>query len=371
MKTIKISLKSNNERGYAIEIRDGLLGKLPAFLAKMHKTQRLFVLTDSNVKKLYGRSLFQGLLSHSLDAWLIDIPAGEQSKNANLVDLLHTQLLENGVRRDSLVIALGGGVVGDIAGYVAATVLRGISFIQIPTTLLAQVDSSVGGKVGIDHPLGKNLIGAFHQPSAVYIDPTVLRLLPDREYRSGLAEVVKIAAALDASFFRFLERNASKINRKEIRVISEIIPRSIQLKAGVVMKDERESGLRKVLNLGHTIGHAVETASNYGLRHGEAVAIGMAAESKIARDIGLLNATDFDKLSRLMKALRLPTSFPRLVNRKRFFMSLGEDKKSVGGLARFVLLERIGCTAMGIDEPNPFIESVFASRPSRPKRLHS
>jgi 3-dehydroquinate synthase len=371
MKPIRLSLRSDIDRSYGIEIRRGFLDQLPELLSKKLKSRRLFVITDGTVRRLYGRNLFRSLLQHGVDAWLIDFPAGEKSKNADVVHSLHTQLLENGVRRNSVVLALGGGVVGDVAGYVAATVLRGISCIQVPTTLLAQVDSSVGGKVGIDHPFGKNLIGAFHQPAAVYIDPTVLNTLPDREYRGGLAEVVKIAAALDATFFRFLERNISRIIRKDIRVIAEIIHRSIELKATVVMKDERESGLRQVLNLGHTIGHAVEAASDYKLHHGEAVAIGMIAESRIARDMGLLKERDFNRLVRLMKALRLHVSFPRIRNKVGFFQSLMSDKKSVGESARFALLETIGCTAVGVDVPSPFIGAILISPRSKRKTSRS
>ena len=317
------------------------------------------MITDSNVRKIHGRRFLADLLSADVDAWLIDFPAGERSKNAGLVGSLHTQLLENGVRRDSMVIALGGGVVGDVAGYVAATVLRGIRYIQVPTTLLAQVDSSVGGKVGIDHPLGKNLIGAFHPPVAVYIDPLMLQTLPDREFRSGLAEVVKIAAALDASFFRFLERNTSKINRRDARTLTEMITRSVRLKAAVVEQDERESGLRKTLNLGHTIGHALETAQDYTLRHGEAVVIGLAAESRIARDMGLLSTKEFARLLHLLHKLDLRMSLPEIRSKEKFVTALSIDKKSGGLTPKFALLRRIGSTVIGVDVPSPFLAAIL------------
>jgi 3-dehydroquinate synthase len=256
-------------------------------------------------------------------------------------------------------VALGGGVVGDVAGYVASTVLRGIKYIQVPTTLLAQVDSSVGGKVGIDHPLGKNLVGAFHQPSAVYIDPLVLQTLPEREYRAGLAEVVKIAAALDVSFFRFLEKNAAQIRKRNARTLSRLIERSVRLKAAVVEKDEFETGLRKTLNLGHTIAHGLESARGYTLRHGEAVAIGLNAEAKIAVEMGVLSRHEQKRLLQLMKVLKLRTSFPRLRNKAKFFNALAVDKKGVGESARFVLLKRIGCCVIGVDVPTPFIGKVL------------
>ena len=346
-----------------VEIGPGCLARARSSLARTLKAARVFVITDSNVKKSHGRRFVADLLSAHVDAWLIDFPAGERSKNAGLIDSLHTQLLEHAVRRDSMIIALGGGVVGDVAGYVAATVLRGIRYIQVPTTLLAQVDSSVGGKVGIDHPLGKNLIGAFHPPLAVYIDPLVLQTLPDREFRSGLAEVVKIAAALDVSFFRFLERNTSKINRRETRTLTGMITRSIQLKASVVEQDERESGLRKTLNLGHTIGHALEAAKEYTLRHGEAVAMGLVAESRIARDMGLLSTKEFARLLHLMHKLDLKMSLPRVRSREKFVTALSIDKKSGGSTPKFALLRKMGSTVIGVEVPSPFLADVLKNIP--------
>jgi 3-dehydroquinate synthase len=359
---IRVRFKKTVSPTYDIRISPGLFGDLPPDIASIVGDARVFVITDANVKRLYGRQLMTGLLNAKVDAWLIDFPAGEASKNSGVVNSLHTQLLEHGVRRNSLILALGGGVVGDVAGYVAATILRGIKYIQVPTTLLAQVDSSVGGKVGIDHPLGKNLIGAFHQPEAVYIDPLVLRTLPEREFRSGLAEIVKIATALDESFFNYLEKNAGKIKQRSLRVLTELITRSVQLKAAVVGRDELETGLRKVLNLGHTIGHAVEAASNYTLRHGEAVAIGLAAESGIARDMGLLSALDYERLLRLMRALRLRTSFPGIRSKEKLRRALSTDKKSIGASMKFVLLNGIGCTLVGVDVPSPFINALVKTR---------
>jgi len=344
-----------------IEIGPGcFLRDRMGFLARW-KGARVFVITDSNVRRLYGRRLHADLLLGGVDAWLIDFPAGERSKNADVVHSLHTQLLSNGVRRDSVIIALGGGVVGDVAGFVAATILRGIRYVQVPTSLLAQVDSSVGGKVGIDHPLGKNLIGAFHQPETVVIDPLLLETLPDREFTSGLAEVVKIAAALDASYFRFLERNAARIRSRNIRTLTGMIVRSVGLKASVVARDELESGLRKTLNLGHTIGHALEAASSFGMRHGEAVAMGLAAESRIARDMGLLTTADLARLLRLMERLGLRFSFPRLKEKQRFLSSLQSDKKSIDASPKFVLLKRMGCSVVGVDVPRPFVETILGA----------
>jgi 3-dehydroquinate synthase len=325
----------------------------------MQPTGKLFIITDTTVGRLYGRTLQREFAGGGNDVVLLDIPPGEGSKNHRSVHALHTQLLKGGVGRDSFVIALGGGVVGDVAGYVAATILRGIPFIQIPTTLLAQVDSSVGGKVGVDHPLGKNLIGAFHQPAAVYVDPDVLSTLPAAEYRNGLAEVVKIAAALDHRFFADIERNVRNIKSGNARTVIDLIHRAIALKAAVVMKDEKETGLRKVLNLGHTIGHAVETASGFRLRHGEAVSIGLSVEGRIACDMGLMAKKDYRRLVALLTAFRLPTRLPGTMNGKKFLAALAADKKNEKGGTRFVLLKRIGQPVVGVEVPDQFIRSFF------------
>jgi 3-dehydroquinate synthase len=356
---IKLSRRALLDKSHVVKIEPGSIAKLSAVIPQNSAISSVFIVTDSNVKKLYGRKMLRSLLERNIDAWLIDFPAGEGSKNSDVVNMLYSALFDHGVRRDSLIIALGGGVVGDVAGYVAATVLRGIKYIQVPTTLLAQVDSSVGGKVGIDHPLGKNLIGAFHQPSAVYIDPLVLQTLPEREYKAGLAEVVKIAAALDASFFRFLEKNAAQIRKRNTRTLLSLIERSVRLKTAVVVKDEFETGLRKTLNLGHTIGHAFEAASDYRLRHGEAVAIGLVAESRIARDMGLLSTREFARLLHLMHTLGLRMSLPPLKNKRGFLSALSLDKKSIGQSTKFVLLKRIGCTVVGVDVPTPFIDAIL------------
>ena len=357
---IEIPVRGVRRWSYTGHVEQGMFGKIPHLAAGLLGSASVFILTDSNVKRLYGRTLLRLFLEAGIDAWIIDFPAGERSKNADLCVMLHSQLLEHGVRRDSIVVALGGGVVGDVAGYVAATVLRGIQYVQVPTTLLAQVDSSIGGKVGIDHPLGKNLIGAFHQPSAVFVDPLVLNTLPDREFRSGLAEVVKIGAGLDLPFFKFLEKNAKRIIMREPKLLSEMIVRSVQLKAGIVERDERDTGVRTVLNLGHTIGHAVEGASGYRLRHGEAVAIGLAAESRISRDMGLLSTKHLARLLRLMDRLGLPLSLPRIKDRELFLNALGIDKKTSGTGMKFVLLKRIGSAVIGVDVPGPFINATLS-----------
>lgn len=354
MKTIQfiqVKLSGSRDRSYRIHIRPRLLAELPGILRKQFRDRSIFIITDSQVAGLYGGTLQQRFASLGLDVLMLDIPSGEQSKNFRVVHSLHTQLLEAGIRRDSVIVALGGGVAGDVAGYVAATVLRGVSYIQVPTTLLAQVDSSVGGKVGIDHPLGKNLVGAFHQPEAVYIDPEVLRTLPATEFRNGLAEVVKIAAALDKKLFTFIERNSRRILKHDMKVLTALITESVGLKASVVSKDERESGLRKVLNLGHTIGHAVEAGMKYEINHGEAVAIGLAIEARIAWGMGILPAPEYERLSALLTGLNLPTHLPGKLNKARFRRALALDKKSDAVGVKFVLLKAIGKSVVGVNVP--------------------
>jgi 3-dehydroquinate synthase len=257
---IKVRLADSADRSYSILIRQGLYKELPGLLEELVGKRRVFLISDTTVSRLYGDTLLRLIRRHRLDATLVSLPPGERSKNPENLLRLQSALLRGGVQRDSFVVAFGGGVIGDLAGFVAATVLRGIRFIQVPTTLLAQVDSSVGGKVGVDHPLGKNLLGAFHQPSAVYIDPALLQTLSDKEYRNGLAEVVKIAVALDRRFFEYLERNIEPINARDVHTLAFMIEKAVGLKAAVVEADEHETGLRKALNLGHTVGHALEAA---------------------------------------------------------------------------------------------------------------
>jgi 3-dehydroquinate synthase len=351
---IPLKLRRLPARSYRIIIQPGLLARLPAIVSV--GGGKLFVVTDSNVRRLYGRRFLAALLSRRIPAVLIDVPPGEESKNAGVAGSLHTALLEGGVKRDSLVVALGGGVVGDLAGYVAATILRGVRYVQVPTTLLAQVDSSVGGKVGIDHFLGKNLIGAFHQPIGVFIDPLVLRTLPAREFRNGLAEIVKIAAALDSRLFIAIERNARGISSRDPRIVSRIIARAVGLKGAVVSRDEHEKGLRKALNAGHTIGHALEVASGYRLRHGEAVSIGLAAESVFAREMGLLRPEDCARVIRLLRQLGLPVTIPRVWDRSAFASAIALDKK---GGSRFVLLNGIGRCVIDARVPPELVSAAF------------
>jgi 3-dehydroquinate synthase len=359
MPRIRVRLDAPRDRSYTVEIRPGILAEVHLLLSRTEGKRRMFVVTDSNVARLYGRALNSRLAAAGCDATLLDVPAGERSKSSATVNTLYARLFRGGITRDSLVIALGGGVIGDLAGYLAATALRGVRLVQIPTTLLAQVDSSVGGKVGIDHPAGKNLIGAFHQPSAVYIDPEVLATLPADEFRNGFAEVVKIAAALDAPFFAQIERNAPRIRNENTSLNAKIIETAVALKASVVEKDERETGLRRVLNLGHTIGHALESSGGFTLKHGQAVAIGMAVEARISLELGLLSLPECLRLTGLLEASGLPVNAPRSINERAFMSALALDKKSDVTGTRYVLLRRIGECALGVPVPTDLVRKTM------------
>lgn len=358
--TLNVSLPASPCRDYPIFVAPDLFVRLPEDLKRIAGGRKAFIITDSRVARLYGAGLQRSLTAAGQRTYLYHFPAGEKSKSASVVGSLHTALLSRHIRRDDLIVALGGGVTGDLAGYVAATILRGVRFVQVPTTLLAQVDSSVGGKVGIDHPLGKNLIGAFHQPTAVFMDPRLLRTLSLRQFRNGLAEAIKIAAALDVDFFRWLERNSTRITRRDPGVLASLVSRAAGLKAAVVERDEFDTGLRNILNLGHTIGHAIEAASGYKLLHGEAIAIGMVLESTVSRELGFLSDAALSRLRNLLERFLLPTKLPPSLDRRCFLRSLQLDKKNIGREVRYVLLTAIGESALGMQVPSALLGRVIA-----------
>ena len=357
--TLTVRLPEAPARSYPIIVRQGVLQDAPAHIARRAGGGAVFLVTDTTVGRLYGRRLQQACAATVERCELLDVPPGEQSKRLRPYDALAGALLALGVRRDSLIVALGGGVVGDLAGFVAATLLRGLPYLQLPTTLLAQIDSSVGGKVGIDHRAGKNLLGAFHQPRAVLIDPSVLRTLPVREFRSGLAELVKIAVALDADLFRRIERAAPRLTRMSGPVLANLIATAVSLKAAVVVKDEYETGLRKALNLGHTVGHALEAASGYTIRHGEAVSVGLALEARIAARMGLLEERALERILSLLRGLKLPLRAPAGIDRARFLRALSLDKKFLGGAAAYALPAGIGRSALGVRVPATLLDEVM------------
>lgn len=338
--TIRVQLA---ERSYDIEIGRGNLAAIGAFTKARLPGRHAVVITDSHVRSPHGERVQASLVAAGMRCDLLTVPAGEASKSVAQAAELWNQLVDLRTDRKSLVVAVGGGVIGDLAGFVAATFGRGLSFIQVPTTLLAHVDSSVGGKVGINLPAAKNIVGAFWQPAGVLIDLDTLATLPDREYRSGLAEVVKYGVILDPEFFAWLEANVPPINARDPAALEHLIARSCQLKADVVQHDEREeTGLRAVLNYGHTFCHAIETVTGYGTYlHGEAVAIGMLCASRLAELLGRIGPDVTTRQERLLTALGLPTAVTNL-DPEALLAAMQRDKKTEHGQLRFVLPTRLG-----------------------------
>ena len=330
------------ERSYPIYFGTGM-GASFAPTCQQHGIPRhVVIITDTNIAKHYLEPLQKHLHHFEFDDSSIIIPPGETQKSLARANAIFTALLQRRTGRKAAIIALGGGVVGDLAGFVAATYQRGVTLIQVPTTLLAQVDSSVGGKVAVNHPLGKNMIGAFYQPKFVWIDGDTLQTLPSREVICGLAEVVKYGVIFDAEFFAYLEANLDAIMNLDQTATMHIQVRCCELKARVVSEDERELGLRAVLNYGHTVGHALEAAGNYrALKHGEAVLLGMAAEAFIAQQMGLLPAEVLERIEAIVS--RIPLVFKRdALAPSKILDAIGRDKKTVEGKTRFVLPVRLG-----------------------------
>ena len=328
-------------RSYDIHIDNGLIGRAGTLLsAAMGRTAA--VITNSTIAPLYLTALKNSLAAAGFKVFEIVLPDGEQFKTLDTMHVIYDQLLGFGLDRSGFLVALGGGVVGDMTGFAAATFLRGIPFVQIPTTLLAQVDSSVGGKTGVNLPGGKNMVGAFYQPKAVIIDPLVLQTLPERELRAGLAEVIKYGVISDPGFFAFLESNLRAIMRLDTAALASVIVRCCSIKADITSRDEREQGVRAHLNFGHTLGHAVETLTGYAdFLHGEAVAIGMCAAAQLAQSLGLCGAADVQRIEGLVTSAGLPVAAP-LFPAVDYLHVMLKDKKKTGSTVNFVLPHRIG-----------------------------
>lgn len=346
MRTLTVSLGS---RSYPILIGSGLLPKIGKQCATLKLASRCAVISDLNVASLYADTVVRSLQASGFDPILITVPAGETAKSLKTVQRCYDKLARQRIERKSFIVALGGGVVGDLAGFVAATYLRGIGFVQVPTTLLAQVDSSVGGKVGVNLKAGKNLVGAFYQPRLVLCDLETLKSLPMREFRAGLAEVIKYGIIFDAKLFDRIERNLEKMLALSPSVLAAVIARCCEIKAEVVSQDETESGLRAILNFGHTIGHAIEAISGYGkYLHGEAISIGQIAAAKLSVEYSCLPKTDARRIIRLFKEAKLPTRLHLTgVERKRLLRAMQLDKKVSNGEIGFVLAEKIGKVTFG------------------------
>ncbi len=330
------------DRSYDIVIGDGALVELGRSCREAGLSGRVVVVTNPTVGRLYFQPVHESLAAAGYDVLKIELPDGETYKTVATVNSIYTELIANGCDRGCFLLALGGGVIGDITGFAAATFLRGVSFVQVPTTLLAQVDSSVGGKTGVNHELGKNLIGAFYQPRLVVSDTETLSTLEERDFVSGLAEVVKYAVLFDADFFSFLSENREEILLRRRAPLAHLIRRCCELKAGVVALDERESGIRAVLNYGHTLGHAVETLAGYDrYRHGEAVAIGMARAAVISASYGYATHDDTVRIVALLRTLGLPTELPPFTGEEYSTVLLRDKKVREKGLT-FVCNRGIG-----------------------------
>lgn len=341
MKQVKVNL---GKRSYSIAIGERSLQNLDKGLQKVLPSHHLIFLTNRTLSKLYRKKVESSLGGHWNYQWIV-IPEGEQHKNLKTMESIYHQLAKFKADRKTSLVALGGGVVGDMGGFAAASYLRGIPYVQVPTTLLAQVDSSVGGKTGVDLPSGKNLVGAFYQPAWVLIDTHFLKTLPQREFLCGLAEVIKYGIIWDRDFFNYLERNLKQILSLKKAALETIIKRSCEIKAAIVSKDEKESGLRSLLNFGHTLGHAIETLSGYSrIHHGEGVACGMTYASVLSYELGFCSHQDVERIKTLLSQCGLPTQWPRY-SRAQYQKVMALDKKALGNEIRYVVTRGIGKAA--------------------------
>lgn len=363
MAKVKVNLEENS---YDISVGVETLPEIGSSIEEGHWGGEILIITDPLVNELYGDAVRAGLKRRNRT---IEVPRGERHKDLKEAAKLFDQLMKYKAHRDALIIALGGGVIGDLAGFVAATYMRGINYIQVPTTLLAQVDAAIGGKTAVNHPRCKNMIGCFYQPKAVFTDVKTITTLPARELRTGLAEVVKYGVIEDAEFFKFLEANAHHLNTKAfeekdtlraaLKLWQTIIFESTKIKARIVEKDEKESGLRMVLNFGHTVGHAVESLTRYrAYNHGEAVSIGMVAAALIAQKMRILDADAVQRLIELLEKIGLPCEVKSLPAAK-IISAMGIDKKVIGGKFNIVLPERIGKVVVRNDVPLHHIKSAL------------
>lgn len=356
MITVNVDL---GERSYPIRIGADLIGRTDLFAPHIAGTS-ITIVTNETVEPLYGQALRTALAPLGKQVSTVVLPDGEVFKNWETLNSIFDALLGAHADRKTTLIALGGGVIGDMTGFAAACYMRGVPFIQVPTTLLSQVDSSVGGKTGINHPLGKNMIGAFYQPQAVIADIGSLRTLPERELAAGLAEIIKTAAIADGTFFEWLEQNIEALNRRDPAALVHAVQRSCEVKASVVAADEREGGLRAILNFGHTFGHAIEAGLGYGeWLHGEAVGCGMVMAADLSVRLGHLDEAVRQRLVSVIRAAKLPTRAPALGD-SRYIELMKVDKKTEAGTIKFILLKKLGETLI-TDVPEPALRATLAA----------
>lgn len=358
MRKVRVDL---GEKSYDIIIGYAIDRELVDFVKGAGYSRKALLVTDTNVGPLYAKQVQQLLAEAGLEAAVAQIPAGESSKTLTTANELFTRAIELGLDRKSPIFALGGGVVGDLAGFVAATYMRGVPFVQLPTSLLAQVDSSVGGKVAVNHVLGKNLIGAFYQPQAVFMELNFMKSLPRREIYTGLGEIIKYGIIYDAEFFAFLESNREAVLALEPEALVHIIARSCEIKAAVVSEDEKEAGLRRILNFGHTIAHAIEKETGYvRYNHGEAVATGMIGAAYISRELGLIGENEYNRVREMIARYNLPLQAAG-VTVEDMYGDIFHDKKTVDGKVTWVLMEKIGKVICRNDVPAEAVKKAMAA----------
>lgn len=337
---IKFKNPTATDRSYKIFIQKGCINILPSFLKKSKLADKYAIITDDKIRKIFGNTLLRYLKKNKIEADIISFEAGEKSKRTNTVEKLAEELVKKGFTKKTAILTLGGGVTGDIAGFLASIYFRGIPYIHIPTSLLAMVDSSIGGKTGVDLALGKNLLGTIMQPKAVFIDTNYLKTLPDKQIRNGLAEIIKYGIIADPKLFKFIEQNIEKILSRNNQTLNYIIKKSVENKAKIIQKDENDKKHRMILNYGHTFGHALEKMSGYKLLHGYAVSIGMIIANKIAVEKGYLAKKDAERIKNLLKNIGLPVT----TIKKLTYKDIASDKKRIGKYINLILPVKIGKT---------------------------
>ena len=356
MRKVRVEL---GNQSYDIVLGEALEKELTEFVHSAGFSHKALLVSDTNVGKLYGRKYADLLEAAGFGVDVYLLSAGESSKSMEEAEKLYTRAIEIGLDRKSVIFALGGGVTGDLAGFVAATYMRGIPFVQLPTSLLAQVDSSVGGKVAVNHRLGKNLIGAFYQPKAVFMDLAMLRTLPKREIYTGLGEIIKYGIIYDAAFFDFLEKHVQEVLQLEPEVIEHVVARSCEIKGAVVGADEKESGLRRILNFGHTMAHAIEKETHYTrYNHGEAVAVGMVGAARISCALGLIPERDLMRMIALIEAMHLPVQAEGCTV-ENMYEAIFHDKKTIDGKVNWVLMQGIGKVIVSSAVPEDIVKKAM------------
>jgi len=357
VKTVPVNL---GKRSYQIHIGEAVLSETGALVAKVTAPTKALIVTDENVGELYGEAVRGSLEQAGVPCVTATVPPGETSKSLAMASRLYDDFAGAGADRKSVVVALGGGVVGDLAGFAAATYMRGIPYVQIPTTLLADVDSSVGGKVAVNHSAGKNMIGAFYQPRLVLVDIETLGTLPEEDFNAGMVEVIKYGIIADGEFFGYLQEKGDALRRLEPDVVSDVVERCCRIKAQVVEQDETESGRRAILNYGHTIGHALEKLSRYSdYRHGEAVAVGTVAACRLSEAIERFSAGDTERVIKLLEFFGEPTAVAGALNADQVLATMRLDKKAVAGQLRFVLARTLGEVVIRADVPDQEVVRVL------------